>query len=794
MQRVLLFVEPKPLPDQLFRNSSWLTLPLRLLVRLQQDCPDDFELHVALPQRFRQLLNAHVGTVSGASLFGKRTYFLSEPEITRTIIEHGSTLRRTWESDFLGSTQLRLHQAVDDLVCEALPDLDWSLVLSFGETCRYSFARDAMKLSMESTSFARDPFKPSFFLDHMGLFRESALSRFGPELNEARDERSGLANRIASIAHDRIAAFQSLPFQRRFDRYVLLPLQASGYSSFDAQCNYDSQLDYLFDVCNRLGKDVGVLVTEHPEVSSIDQNNHFWQTIWALRSVFPNVTYLPRAKMFSSASLNLLDQMDAVWTTASNVGPVARLLGKQVGTPSDTHITYASTADSVEQLQEQLGQSVSSLPIFDWMFENYVIPWHVAEQPEWFANYLQQRIAAFKTFGNSQEAFVATELEVSDFVYSGDDKRSTARHAPVHRTMLDQKIKAFRQQQRFRLRAISADAESPSYALLNDTARLETYRHLGCNHVMHTIRQQMRRIGFEQAFAANGRDEVPVDSGVPDWVVINGEGSFHHNSVRMIELLDVAEQLRIRGARVALINSIWEENSIEHAERLRNFDIVAVRDSVSERNLLEAGINVQRTPDLSLEQWNNLSNEHQPKSPLLITDSIVYEKALSLFDASLILNGLFCLMDDRQLDRLHDDGCLGSAPTWKVSPNFLTNNCQIQNAVTVITGRFHVAIARLAMRLPFLFVESNTRKISNLCQDVRIPASDLDVSSELQNHDWARIGARTVELKQQWPQLIDSVDAFCRTGQEQITGLFDQIADLQRAKVPVSEAGEAATN
>ncbi len=260
--------------------------------------------------------------------------------------------------------------------------------------------------------------------------------------------------------------------------------------------------------------------------------------VQGLRDLFPNVTYLPRAKYFPSSSLTLLNTVDGVWTHASNVGPVASFLGRPVGTPEDSHIAYAASARSIAELEQQIRQpdarkATEADAVFDWMFERYFVPVHKINEHGWFANYTKQRYQSFKMHGRSIDSFTPTHLQPLDFIdRAACQNGPPARKSFHYHTMINQKIHLFRLQEMNRLRKLHATGRDQTFVLLNNTAELESYRHLGCNHVFVAIQQGLGECGFRFLKSLNGSDDIQPRQPLPDWVVINGEGSFHHNSCR----------------------------------------------------------------------------------------------------------------------------------------------------------------------------------------------------------------------------------------------------------------------
>ena len=795
MIRILLFVEPKPLANDLFRNSSWLTIPLEILDGLAREFPEAYELNLALPLRFSSwLTKQNSGNV-------RQVFWIDEKKIVPNFHREGWSIRDVWNSDFIGGTPQVSSDATQMELDKAMPSEDWDLIVTFGEEFRYRAPPNTMKLALESSPFSRYPFQPTLFADHSGLFRNSAPSRFfGPASEQGHLVDREVAVAVRDNAKSALDSFRSLKFKREFEKHLLLPLQASNYSSFDAQvdpsCN--SQIDYLFQTIDQVPPDVGVVVTEHPEVDSLERKRNFHEICQGLKSLFPNVVYLPRAKFFPSASFGLLQLIDAVWTTASNIGPVADFLGKPVGTPPNSHVAYAATAHSIPQLVESINQNPSESDlvrsVYGWMFQRYLLPHDKAKNPTWFHNYLQKRIQSFHQDSSSPQSFVPTDLSADDFINKTEGNGATSRLSLHYQTLINQKVHAFRQQELNRLKQSRAAGDKHTFVLLNDTPRLETYRHIGCNHVYTSIQDAMSKRGFRFLYSLNGSDEYDESRIVPDIVLINGEGSFHHDSCRAADMMQLALNYKARGARIALINTLWESNSESHAAPLSEFDLVSTRDGRSQQQLQQLNIEARRTADLSLLQWFPDSHPFSGNQ-LLITDSIIYDRARNLFDASLFLGGDYFLLDHRQITQFNRDGCFAAAPPWSVSPNLLTHNCQVEQAEMVVAGRFHVAVARVALGRPFVFVKSNTEKISALLEDIGISPAVLDVTQEVDGLDWQGLAIRIEDAQNRFQQdHLPSIQKYIAKSKSSYEELFDEIARLVASKnTEISQPRKKAT-
>ena len=304
--------------------------------------------------------------------------------------------------------------------------------------------------------------------------------------------------------------------------------------------------------------------------------------------------------------------------------------------------------------------------------------------------------------------------------------------------------------------------------VLNDT-RID--RHHGCQRVMDAI---------EHLLQANGCKVIARNPAHQDWeknaeflqalaktrlIVVNGEGTLHHDRPAGHTLLKIGQWARKHGIPVALVNAGWEANSAQMAGLLADFSLVAVRDAASAAEVQSHGQPCRVVPDLSVYDSVQLAAATQTgNGPVLFADSVnrftalalersrqaTRSETLAIVYADSGLSGYLRflrqgiaradLSHPQQLTALlamrHRIARHGSADTQR----FLQRLAQ---SSLLVSGRFHACTLALATGTPFIAVPSNTRKIAALVADVGLAPwradSPLDAATILkaQQHGWS---------------------------------------------------------
>jgi hypothetical protein len=290
----------------------------------------------------------------------------------------------------------------------------------------------------------------------------------------------------------------------------------------------------------------------------------------------------------------------------------------------------------------------------------------------------------------------------------------------------------------------SALDTSRSVLVINDT-RVD--QHNGCSSVMGAIAALLERNGLGPVFYwpahAELRGVAKFDAALraAKLVVINGEGTIHHDRSAGRRLLEAGRLARQSGVPVALINAAWEGNGTEFTRMLKHFDLLAARDSRSAMFMAEGGAEVRVVPDLSL--WHAQAQAPRPvataRAGIGFTDNVDRFKSLELERlrracggetlsighgsagvggwARFLRAGVAIREDCRSPMRLaallqlrHRLWRRGSADTGLFM-------ARIASLELLVSGRFHACTLAFANGTPVVAQSSNTGKISALFHD-----------------------------------------------------------------------------
>lgn len=267
--------------------------------------------------------------------------------------------------------------------------------------------------------------------------------------------------------------------------------------------------------------------------------------------------------------------------------------------------------------------------------------------------------------------------------------------------------------------------------LINDTT---IDRHHGCRLVVSHIHRLASHAGITITKTTpahfDWRNDPSFRSSFSsaDIVLVNGEGTIHHSAMSAEPLLAAAKHASTHNIPSALINSSWHSNCKTFSQMAKQFTLVAARESASANELNQIGVTCDNLPDLSI-LTKSPRTEH--RTGIGYSDCVLRKTTIELARVGWNFNAkpLNILYNRRSLRCIR--GSVLRHKTKQGEPalfnhieslrfafdmaisqysrteKFLRN---LSSFKLVITGRFHIMMLCMALRVPFIVVASNTQK------------------------------------------------------------------------------------
>lgn len=338
-----------------------------------------------------------------------------------------------------------------------------------------------------------------------------------------------------------------------------------------------------------------------------------------------------------------------------------------------------------------------------------------------------------------------------------------------------------------------------SVFIFNDT-RVDA--HHGCQRVMTNIckcltANGLNVVGFAPAHKDwRGNAELAPLIESADIMLVNGEGTLHHDRPAGAHLLAVASMAKAKGKHSALINATWDSNGSAYIEALRLFDLVSVREKSSQEELKRHNIDSLCVPDMST--YGDTCIFPARTERIGFVDSVLPGVTPALYKMQLGMQGRMLpihyahhgIKGELAYARSLLSSCQpNSVASWRVALSFwlssrfgsIPNSDDYIQALAehrgVVTGRFHAVCMALLARTPFIAIESNTFKISSLIRDVGLSERRVVTSAE-------QITPAYLQELLPWQEHeLLLVNNYVDQAQNQIDALFRRIARISAEAV-----------
>lgn len=307
--------------------------------------------------------------------------------------------------------------------------------------------------------------------------------------------------------------------------------------------------------------------------------------------------------------------------------------------------------------------------------------------------------------------------------------------------------------------------------ILNDTSREET--HLGCVTVMKNLHYlcAAHNLNVVKSFKPT---DIHTSQEYLDAlksccaVIVNGEGTMHHDGKSASNLFKAAAIAKEMGKKVFLINSVWQENT-QLSKKLNVFDRVYVRESLSQMEIEAAGYSADVCPDLSFYKISSNEPRVTKNTDYVFIDSVNNKKSRFIARMALKYRKNFYYM---VIPKRKNLGNFLLKLLFAVRGRKLKVLKDHHISGAIITGRFHAMCFALKYNLPFMVMPSNTHKIEGVLSDVGLNPGDFlfstNTSSEEIHGKISSLDVRSLETELK-------VKAYVDDAQLKISRMFEVI-------------------
>lgn len=253
--------------------------------------------------------------------------------------------------------------------------------------------------------------------------------------------------------------------------------------------------------------------------------------------------------------------------------------------------------------------------------------------------------------------------------------------------------------------------------LVGDTARY----HSGCAQVCATINSQLESHHIVKRFQPMHHFPDIVWNET-DAVVVNGEGTLHNNRPGAVGVLDFVQRAQSHGVPTVLVNTVWQNMSLDWKPVVQGLTYWSVRDRLSQEYAHSFNCEPELYPDLSMNTQIPWLIEGHPSG---VAHGNTWQSRVRANYPSAYVSVF--------------------ANTWT---GFVQ---QLQTYSAYATGRFHEICAAVVAQTPFWPIQGNSWKTQGLLADYDIPVMDR---SPVSDHE---LKSFVLEHKQEFARLFRTI-------------------------------------
>jgi hypothetical protein len=271
---------------------------------------------------------------------------------------------------------------------------------------------------------------------------------------------------------------------------------------------------------------------------------------------------------------------------------------------------------------------------------------------------------------------------------------------------------------------------NPAIAIFNDTRPV---RHFGCEAVMAAIDANIGarggRIIHSQPIGRPWRDDPQALEAIAaaDLVLVNGEGTIHHNSRGAGMLSALGPYCAARGKRCFLVNATLQANEARIVSNLAAFDGIWVREGRSADEMARHGVKAELCGDLSF--FHDLPRHHGAKGRGLVLDSADRRIDMAAIAAALRVAFVSMRYNKKGLKAYQKRLLRWQFESGKPSAIIAGINSFDQFAAFlagrrfIVTGRFHGLCFAANCQVPFSAVPLSNWKNEAILEDIGLGAA-----------------------------------------------------------------------
>lgn len=192
-----------------------------------------------------------------------------------------------------------------------------------------------------------------------------------------------------------------------YKNLILLPLQSNGHYNFYCATDFRNQFDYLCFVLSVVPKDVGIIVTNHPDDKTLNE-----RTLAYLKRKFMNFIYIDGIENHHSPSQFILPHVDALICVSSGLCYQAMIWEKPVYIVGKSH--FRNIFKSIDELTDNSDfEKVNYSAIVKWLLTHYFASYSYIKNGKWLGVYIERMMLAIKSERITLESFSMIDTDVN---------------------------------------------------------------------------------------------------------------------------------------------------------------------------------------------------------------------------------------------------------------------------------------------------------------------------------------------------------------------------------------------